>query len=91
MPLNAQASRRAGAITESAESCFFHLGQALDRLAVALFIVGGFEINDAMKLDWTKIEEAAGELPNGSTRERYHPVGSPGRAAQEGRCPSWRR
>lgn len=82
-PLNAQARRRACGITESAESCFFHLGQALDRLAVAVFIVGGFEINDAMKLDWTKVEEAADELPNRSTRERYQTVGSTGRAAQE--------
>jgi hypothetical protein len=82
-PLDAQGRRRALAITESAESCVFHLGQALDRLAVAVFIIGGFEINDAMKLDWTQIEDAAAELPNGSTRDRYQPVGSPGRPVQE--------
>jgi hypothetical protein len=82
-PLNAQGRRRALTITQSAESCFFHLGQALDRLSVAVIIVGGFEINDAMKLDWGTVEEAAAELPDGSERERYQPKGTPGRTAQE--------
>lgn len=82
-PLDALGRRRSLAITESAESCLFHLGQALDRLAVAIFIVGGFELNDPMNLDWTKIQDAANELTDGSTRERYQPVGSAGRLAQE--------
>jgi hypothetical protein len=82
-PLDKVARRRALEINQSAESCMFHLGQALDRLAVAAFIVGGFEINDAVKLDWGNLEEAAEELAKGSVRERYQPKGSPGRPVQE--------
>lgn len=83
LPLDAAGRRRALEITQSAESCSFHLGQALDRLAVAIIIVGGFEINDAVKLDWGTVEEAAEELKAGSARERYQPANSPGRTAQE--------
>ncbi len=82
-PLDAAGRRRALAITDSAESCFFHLGQALDRLAVAIFIVGGFEIDDAMLLDWGKVAEAAQKLANGSTGTKFQPAGSAGRPIQE--------
>jgi hypothetical protein len=42
IPRDAEARRRALTITESAESCIFHLWQTLDRLAAAVIIVGGF-------------------------------------------------
>ena len=82
-PLNAQGRRRASTITSSLESCFFHLGQSLDRLAAAVFIIGGFEVNNIVKVDWGKLEEVAADLDQGSGRERYQPAGSTGRAAQE--------
>lgn len=82
-PFDARARRRALTITSSAEECFFHLGQALDRLSAAVFIIGGFEVNNIVKVDWGNLEEAAAELHGGSARERYQPAGSNGRAAQE--------
>ncbi len=39
---DAAAVRRERSIISSTEHCFFHLGQTLDRLSVALIIVGGF-------------------------------------------------
>ena len=82
-PLDAAGRRRHLVITQSLEGCFFHLGQALDRLTAAVVVVGGFEITEIAKLDWGKLEEIAEELGNGSIRDRYQPVGSKGRAAQE--------
>jgi hypothetical protein len=82
-PLNAQGRRRALVITQSAESCFFHLGQALDRLAAAVIIVGGFEVKDAVKVDWGDVEEIADDVAKGSTKQRLQPLGSKGRAAQD--------
>jgi hypothetical protein len=82
-PLNAQGRRRALMITHSAESCFFHLGQALDRLAAAVLIVGGFEEKDVVKADWGDIEEIAEDFARGSTKQRLQPLASRGRAAQD--------
>lgn len=82
-PFDARARRRSRTITDSAEACFFHLGQTLDRLSAAVFIIGGFEINNIVKLDWGNLEEAAVELHQGSARERYQLAGSKGRAAQQ--------
>lgn len=87
---NAAADRRRSlVITQSAESCFFHLGQALDRLAVAIIIVGGWHLNDAIKLDWGSLERIAADYAKGtvpatpSLVEKYEAAGSPARIAQE--------
>ncbi|MGV0675841.1 hypothetical protein ABQE62_06550 [Mycolicibacterium fortuitum] len=82
-PLDAQGRRRALTITQSAETCFFHLGQTLDRLAAAVVIVGGFEVNDVVKIDWGQVEELAEAAAKASTAQRLQPIGSTGRAAQD--------
>lgn len=82
-PLNAQWRRRALTITQSAESCFFHLGQALDRLAAAVIIVGGFEISNVVKADWGWLDEIATDFAKGSARQRYQTPGTDGRAVQQ--------
>jgi len=81
-PLNRQGRRRALVITASAESCFFHFGQALDRVAAAVFVVGGFEKN-IVKVDWGNVETIGAEFDAASTKPYLQPVGSPGRAVQE--------
>ncbi|ART74393.1 hypothetical protein BTO20_37890 (plasmid) [Mycobacterium dioxanotrophicus] len=81
-PLDRQGRRRALVITSSAESCFFHFGQALDRVAAAVFIVGGFEKN-VVKVDWGDVETIGAEFSAGSTKQYLQPVGSGGRAVQE--------
>ena len=82
-PLNAQGRRPHLTITQSLEACFLHLGQALDLLAAAVVIVGGFEITNIAKIDWGDLEEIVDELRNRSTRQRYQQMGSTGRTAQE--------
>jgi hypothetical protein len=57
--------------------------QALDRLAAAVVIIGGFEVKDAVGVDWRNIETIAEDLAKGSTKQRLQPPGSKGRAAQE--------
>jgi hypothetical protein len=81
-PLDRQGRRRALLITGSAESCFFHFGQALDRVSAAVFVVGGFEKN-IVKVDWGNVETIGAEFDAGSTKQYLQPVGSPGRAVQE--------
>jgi hypothetical protein len=83
IPQDAQARRRAFTITESAESCIFHLGQALDRLAAAVIIVGGFGFKDVEKAYWSDLEAIANELDAGSIKTIFEPVGSKGRAVEE--------
>jgi hypothetical protein len=81
-PLDAASRRRHQTITMSQEACFYHLGQALDRLAAAVIIIGGFEVNDMVKADWGDLEEIADMLASGSTKQLLEPVGSKGRIAQ---------
>ncbi|MFI2841446.1 hypothetical protein [Mycolicibacterium sp. PDY-3] len=82
-PLDAQGRRRHLTITQSAESCFFHLGQTLDRLAAAVIIVGGFEFKDVIGADWGHLVELADDVAKGSTKQRLQPVGSGGRTLQD--------
>ncbi|WP_154100415.1 hypothetical protein [Rhodococcus sp. YH3-3] len=49
--------RRAQRLTASAEQCFFHLGQVLDRLAAAIIIVGGYGNKNVVQSDWKSIED----------------------------------
>jgi hypothetical protein len=75
-------------IAHSAEQCFFHLGQTLDRLAAALFIVGGFERRDVAGVYWTDITKSGGLLDELTRAKLYkHPQVEPpstaGRAIQE--------
>lgn len=82
-PLDAQGRRRHLTITQSQESCFFHLGQTLDRLTAAVMIVGGFEVKEVVKADWNELLELAEDSSKGSTKVKFQPVGTPGRAAQD--------
>lgn len=81
-PLNAQSRRRHLAITQTQEACFYHLGQALDRLAAAAIIIGGFEVKDVAKLDWRTLTEIESDLAKGATKPILQPLNSKGRAAQ---------
>ncbi|TWH52616.1 hypothetical protein L612_002000000270 [Rhodococcus rhodochrous J38] len=66
IPRGGVAERREQRVISSAEQCFFHLGQTLDRLAAALIIVGGFGHRNVVQADWKSIEKlrrAASELP----------------------------
>ncbi|WP_155957152.1 hypothetical protein [Rhodococcus sp. UNC23MFCrub1.1] len=82
-PLDAVGRQRAMTIRESAHSCFFHLGQALDRAAVAIYIVGGIVVRDAVGLDWTSLEKNSRQILSSSEKNMFEPVGSPGREVQE--------
>ncbi|OBH23902.1 hypothetical protein A9X03_14205 [Mycobacterium sp. E1715] len=83
IPQDAAARRRALTITESAESCIFHLWQTLDRVAAAAIIVGGFRVKDVATVYWSSLDGIATELSTGSIKEMLEPVGTPGRAVQE--------
>ncbi|QYB04256.1 hypothetical protein I1A62_06985 [Rhodococcus sp. USK10] len=66
MPRGATVDRRAHRVVASAEQCFFHLGQGLDRIAAAIIIVGGYGSKDVVEADWTRIENlraTAGKPP----------------------------
>jgi hypothetical protein len=83
-PRDAQARRRARTITSSAEECFFHLGQTLDRLGVAAIIVGGFEVSKVTGLYWSTLQQIADSLNAGNpTNPVLQPAGTAGRTAQE--------
>lgn len=77
------ARRRSLTITESAESCLFHLGQTLDRIAAAVIIVGGFAFKDVATAYWSDLTTIAAELSAGSAKAMYEPAGTPGRAEQD--------
>jgi hypothetical protein len=81
-PFNAASRRRQHSITQSQESCLYHLGQTLDRLAAAVIIIGGFEVKDVAKVDWGSLEDIADDLAAGSTKQMLEPLGSSGRATQ---------
>lgn len=85
LPQDAQARRRRMTITSSAENCFFHLGQSLDRLAAAAMIVGGFEIpGEITGIYWSTLEQYAEMLKAGNQRSTVlQPVETAGRAIQE--------
>jgi|SRR5271170_1632156 len=88
MPHDARARTLRLQITQSAEQCFFHLGQALDRLAAALFIVGGVERRDVAGVYWTDITKQGGILDELKRATPYkHPrvelPDTAGRAIQE--------
>ncbi|AGB24560.1 hypothetical protein Mycsm_04313 [Mycobacterium sp. JS623] len=80
--------RRTQRIIQSAESCFFHLMQTLDRLAVAVIIVGGFEVDVSGDVYWTTLEsiatEAHSQKPKASVlgKGRVEPLGTAGRDLQ---------
>nr|AIU93478.1 hypothetical protein LRS1606.44 [Rhodococcus sp. NS1] len=57
IPRGGVAERREQRVISSAEQCFFHLGQTLDRFAAALIIVGGFGHRKVVQADWTSIEK----------------------------------
>lgn len=86
-PRDKLARRRAQTITSSAEDCFFHLGQALDRLAAAAIIVGGFEVpkdSDVTSIYWSTLDQYATMLKAGNTKSTVlQPIGTTGRSAQE--------
>jgi len=83
-PLDAQGRRRALTVTQSAESCLFHLGQTLDRLAAAVTIVGGFGIADVARIDWGQLAGIAERgVIKGSPTGQLEPTGTAGRAAQD--------
>ena len=84
MPRDRHARKRALVITSSAEHCFFHLGQTLDRLAAALVIVGGFDVNNVVTAHWGMIAGTfknpglLDELAGGSPARHIEPPGSDG-------------
>jgi hypothetical protein len=88
LPRDNQAKRRELTITSSAEHCFFHLGQTLDRLAAALIIVGGFHAKDVATADWSTIVGTPTrpgllqDLGAHNDRKRVEANGSPGRTLQ---------
>jgi hypothetical protein len=68
--------------------CFFHLMQTLDRVAAAVIIVGGFQVDDVTDVYWTTLESLTQELASektkgGLAKGRVEPVGSAGRDAQK--------
>lgn len=68
----------------TAEHTLYHLAQTLDRLAIGLLIVGGIQVKDVARSDWTKVEETKDEL-NGMKvpkKPRLELVGSAGRELQ---------
>lgn len=75
IPQDAEARRRALTITESAESCIFHLWQTLDRLAAAAIIVGGSDSRTSRKrIGASAKENLFGFQREGvSVREPAHP------------------
>jgi hypothetical protein len=78
-----QARRRSLTITESAEACFFHLGQTLDRAAAAVIIVRGFGFDDVADVYWSKLVKLAAKLKAESTNQPSQPQGTSRRAARE--------
>ncbi|WP_156738569.1 hypothetical protein [Mycobacterium sp. E2699] len=83
------AIRRERNIVSSAEHCFFHLGQTLDRLSAALIIVGGFGVGDVVSADWGTIVGTpkrpglVQDLAAPAPRNRVEPPATRGRALQE--------
>jgi hypothetical protein len=83
------AIRRERNVTSSAEHCFFHLGQTLDRLSPALIIVGGFGVRDVVSADWGTIVGTpkrpglVQDLAAPAPRNRVEPPATRGRALQE--------
>ena len=84
IPLDKFARRRRNTITSSAEGCFFHLGQTLDRLAAAAIIVGGFKIHTAITaIYWSTLDQIASSLQAQNPKNPVlAPIGTPGRASQ---------
>lgn len=88
MPRDKAARRRSLTITQSAEDCFYHLGQTLDRLACAVIIVGGFEISDVVSKDWGAVagtptrDGLVADLSAATDRSRVQPSGTAGRQLQ---------
>jgi hypothetical protein len=88
IPRDAAARRRQLSIRNSAEHCFFHLGQTLDRLSAALIIAGGFQVRDVVGADWGTIagtpvrDGLVQDLAASAPRNRVEPPASPGRILQ---------
>lgn len=88
IPRDGAARRREVNINHSAEHCFFHLGQTLDRLAAAMIIVGGFEVRNVVAADWGTItgtpsrDGLVHDLAAQTPRPRVDPPESPGRTLQ---------
>ncbi len=86
IPRDATARRRQVSIRTSAEHCFFHLGQTLDRLSAAVIIVGGFAVKNIIASQWGALVAKDGlvrDVAEPAARETVAPPGSPGRALQE--------
>jgi hypothetical protein len=89
IPRDGAARRRLLSISNSAEHCFFHLGQTLDRLSAALVIVGGFHVRDVVNTNWATIagtptrDGLVQDLAAPSARQKVEPPGLPGRTLQE--------
>ncbi|KLL95668.1 hypothetical protein NJ76_23925 [Rhodococcus sp. IITR03] len=68
----------------TAEHTLYQLAQTLDRLAIGLLIVGGIQVKDVARSDWTKVEEIKDELDGIKVPKnpRLEPVGSAGRELQ---------
>lgn len=85
IPRDADSRRRDLTIRQSAEQCFFHLGQTLDRLAAALIIVGGFNQRDVVVADWGTVDMGTpsrpgllAEVAGTVSPRRIEPPGTPG-------------
>jgi hypothetical protein len=84
LDLEGKGKERELRINHSSEHCFFHLSQALDRLAAALAIVGVIGDTDVATIYFTQVQalaNVANKQANDSL-ERVEPLGTLGRAAQ---------
>lgn len=70
----------------TAEHTLYHLAQTLDRLAIALLVVGGIQVKDVARSDWGTVETVKKVLDSvpvrGANKPRVEPEGSQGREFQ---------
>ncbi|GAA4474164.1 hypothetical protein GCM10023094_09250 [Rhodococcus olei] len=66
------------------EHTLYHLAQTLDRLAIVLIIVGGFQLKNVVKSDWSTLDSLKFELDDAISpnRPRVEPAGSAARKLQ---------
>ncbi len=67
----------------TAEHCFYHLAQALDRVAAGVVAVGAIKRISLMTVDWGKLDSPRNATRDNQQSKFLEPVGAPGRDLQD--------
>jgi hypothetical protein len=67
----------------TAEHCFYHLAQALDRVAAGVVAVAAFKRTNLIEVDWGSLDSPRNAVRDRQQSKFLEPLGAPGRELQD--------